>query len=88
MELMFEARERALAMDQGLTVVVLRVNRDGTLAGPPRRKRSSGFSDFDQEALRAIRAVAPFEPLPANLAPDRSVLVLDMTVDFQNPMVR
>jgi len=81
-------RERALAMDQGLTVVVLRVNRDGTLAGPPRRKRSSGFSDFDQEALRAIRAVAPFEPLPANLAPDRSVLVLDMTVDFQNPMVR
>ncbi|MBO6938971.1 MAG: TonB family protein [Deltaproteobacteria bacterium] len=80
--------ERALAMDQGLTVVSLRVRRDGSLAGPPRRKRSSGFSDFDAEALRAIRAVAPFEPLPAELAPERDVLVLDMTIDFQNPMVR
>ncbi len=80
--------ERALAMDQGLTVVSLRVNRDGTLAAPPRRKRSSGFADFDAEALRAIRAVAPFEPLPDELAPNREVLVLDMTIDFQNPMVR
>ena len=81
-------RERALAMDQGLTVVVLRVNRDGTLAAAPRRKRSSGFDDFDREALRAIRSVAPFEPLPSNLVPGREVLQLDMTVDFQNPMIR
>ena len=81
-------RERALAMDQGLTVVSLRVNRDGTLAGPPRRKRSSGFDDFDAAALRAIRAAAPFEPLPDALAPGREVLQLDMTVDFQNPMFR
>ncbi len=81
-------RARMVAMDQGLAVYRLQVTRDGQLAGAPRRLRSSGFADLDAAALEAILAGAPFAPVPTDVAPGRSVLSVDMRVEFSNPMFR
>jgi TonB family protein len=81
-------RARALAMDQGTTVVRLEVRRDGTLAGTPRILRPSGHADLDRAALAAIDAAIPFSPLPADLAPELDRFPLQIPVEFSNPMVR
>ena len=80
-------RARMVAMDQGLSVYRLVVNRQGQLVGRPRRMRSSGFSDMDQAALQAIVQSAPFDAIPAQIAPGATTLSIDMTVEFANPMV-
>lgn len=49
---------------QGTVLVRVQVARDGTLAGEPEVLRSSGFGALDREALRMVRAAAPFAPLP------------------------
>lgn len=52
--------------DQSKRVVCLiTIGRDGRLLGL-RVKRSSGSASADQAALAAVRASAPFRPLPAN----------------------
>ncbi len=79
---------RAVALDQGLAVYRVRVRRNGALVGSPRLLRSSGFTDLDAAARRAIEQSAPFDPLPAQLAPDQDPFGLRMTVTFRNPMVR
>jgi hypothetical protein len=78
---------RALAKDQGVSLFRVEVRRDGSLDGPPRLLRSSGFSDFDAAAITAILRALPFEPLPASLAPEHSRLSLVLPVAFANPMV-
>ncbi|MFT5357010.1 MAG: TonB family protein [Polyangiales bacterium] len=80
-------RARMIAMDQGLVVYRLVVNRRGELASRPRRMRSSGFSDMDQAALQAIVQSAPFGAIPAQIAPGATSLSIDMTVEFANPMI-
>ncbi len=80
-------RARALALDQGTTLLKLWVRRDGSLAAPPRLLRSSGFHDLDQEALAAVRRVVPFSPLPDDLAPGRDRIAILLSVEFSNPMV-
>lgn len=81
-------RERALAMDQGVSIYDVRVRRDGTLARAPRLVRSSGYDDLDRAALAAIRAATPFSPLPDDLAPSLDLLPLRLDIEFSNPMVR
>ncbi len=81
-------RERALAMDQGVSIYDVRVRRDGTLARAPRLVRTSGYDDLDRAALAAIRAATPFSPLPDDLAPDLDMLPLRLPIEFSNPMVR
>jgi TonB family protein len=81
-------RARQLAMDQGLSVHRVRVRRDGTLAASPRLVRSTGFTDLDDAARRAIEAALPFAPLPDDLAPELATLSVDLTIEFVNPMVR
>ena len=80
-------RERMLHMDQGTTVCMVSVRRDGSFAGPPSMIRSSGYGDFDEAALAAIRDAAPFSPIPRGLAPDVEVLEVTMPIRFHNPMV-
>jgi protein TonB len=80
-------RERMLRMDQGTTVCLVMVNRDGSFAEPPEKVISSGHPDLDRAALTAIREAAPFSPIPAGLAPDASVLEITMPIRFHNPMV-
>jgi len=81
-------RERALAMDQGTAIYMIRVNRDGSLRGAPRLVRTSGYGDLDRAALRAIRAATPFSAVPADLAPSVSPIPIRLPVEFSNPMVR
>ncbi len=80
-------RERALAMDQGTTIYMLTVRRDGRLEGT-RLVRSSGFTDLDQAALAAIRQATPFSPVPADLAPTLARIPIRLPVEFSNPMVQ
>lgn len=81
-------RERALRMDQGVSLFAVVVRRDGTLAVAPRLVRSSGFDDLDRAALAAIEAATPFGPLPDDLAPELPELRVRLPVEFSNPMVR
>lgn len=81
-------RARQLARDQGVTVLRVRVRRDGTLAGAIHTLRSSGFADLDRAARAALEASLPFEALPADIAPGRDELRLNIDVEFENPMFR
>lgn len=78
---------RALAKDQGVSLFRVEVRRNGTLSGVPSLLRSSGYRDFDAAAVAAIERAAPFEPLPASLAPEQQVLSLVIPVAFENPMI-
>lgn len=49
---------------EGKARVQVRVNRDGSLASPPRLVASSGYDVLDAEALRMVEAAAPFASLP------------------------
>ncbi|MBX3250318.1 MAG: TonB C-terminal domain-containing protein [Myxococcales bacterium] len=80
-------RERALALDMGLTVYRLALRRDGSMASAPALVRGSGFPDLDRAAETAIRAAAPFDPLPPELARGDGVFSIDLTVRFANPLV-
>lgn len=81
-------RERAIAMDQGTSVYVVVVRRDGTLARAPQLIRSSGFRDLDGAALAAIRRNVPFSPIPDDLVPGRSTIEVRLPIEFSNPMIR
>lgn len=60
-----EARDLEL---EGETLVMIRVHRDGTLAGRPVVAKSSGHPCLDREALRMVTAAAPFAKLPDGYA--------------------
>lgn len=80
---------RALAMDQGVTILTVRVRADGRFDSPPVLLRSSGFSDFDRAAIAAVEAAGPFSPVPADiLGPGRDAFSVRIPVAFSNPMVR
>lgn len=81
-------RDRAVAMDQGTSVYVIVVRRDGSLVRSPRLIRSSGFDDLDGAALAAIRRTVPFSPLPDDLVPGRASIEVRVPIEFSNPMVR
>lgn len=63
---------------QGRLLVEFTVLQDGELEGP-RLVRSSGYPELDQEALRAIRAAAPFAPIPPSLGRSR----IDIVASFE-----
>lgn len=63
----YPAQARRLRLE-GTAVVEVDVARDGTLVGSPVLSRSSGHVMLDEEALRMVRAAAPFAALPAGLA--------------------
>ena len=81
-------RARALAMDQGTSIYMIYVNRDGTLHGRARLVRTSGHPDLDQAALAAIEAATPFSAVPPDLRPDLTRIPIRLPIEFSNPMVR
>ncbi|HVX94450.1 MAG TPA: TonB family protein [Polyangia bacterium] len=74
----------ALRLEQGETVVTFIVRPDGALGEGPRIVKSSGFQEFDAEAVRAVQRAAPFPRRPEG----GSGLSLSMPVTFENPLVR
>ena len=65
---------------EGTALVRVRINRDGSLAAPPRLEGSSRFRVLDVEALRMVEAAAPFAPLP--LEPFRESAEFVIPVSF------
>jgi TonB family protein len=73
----------ALRLEQGEAVVTFMVRPDGALGDGPRIVKSSGFQEFDAEAVKAVLRAAPF-PRRA----DATGMSLSMPVTFENPLVR
>ena len=73
----------ALRLEQGEAVVTFVVRPDGALGEGPRIVKSSGFEEFDAEAVKAVQRAAPF-PRRA----ETSGMSLSMPVTFENPLVR
>jgi len=65
---------------QGTVEVRVIVGRDGQLVGAPEIVRSSGHGALDREALRMVRAAAPFRAMPAS-AGDETVQVV-LPIEF------
>jgi protein TonB len=53
---------------EGICEVLLKVRKDGTLAGPPLVGHSSGHGILDEEAMRMVARAAPFPALPGGYA--------------------
>jgi TonB family protein len=70
--------------EQGDVLVEFTIVADGNVSEVQLRK-SSGFPEFDENVLAAIRKAAPFGPIPRGLG--RSLRVL-APFEFSNPMVR
>jgi TonB family protein len=80
-------RRLALTFEQGEVVVRFTLGPAGsidTLA----IDRSSGFSEFDDAVVTAIRSAAPFGPPPAALATPGHKLQVSAPFVFDNPMIR
>jgi len=73
----------ALRLEQGEAVVTFVVRPDGGLGDGPRIVKSSGFEEFDTEAVKAVQRAAPF-PRRA----ETTGMSLSMPVTFENPLVR
>lgn len=79
-------RALAIRLEQGETVLRFVVQPDGRLADDVRVVKSSGFIEFDQAALDAVRKASPFPPMTreARLGP----LTVNLRVPFSNPVIR
>lgn len=68
----------------GTALVRVRINRDGSLAVPPRLEGSSRFRVLDVEALRVVEASAPFSPLPAEVHRDAVEFVIPVSFSLRS----
>lgn len=65
----------------GVAKVKLAVDRGGRLVGQPSIMESTGHDVLDEEALRVVRAAAPFSPLPDDS--EKDVMVFVIPIDFR-----
>ncbi len=63
---------------EGKLILEFTILEDGEMIGP-RLIHSSGFLELDQEAMRAVRAASPFQPIPASVARNR----IDILASFE-----
>jgi TonB family protein len=68
---------------EGTALVRVRINRDGSLATPPRLEGSSRFRVLDVEALRMVEAAAPFAPLPAEPSRESAEFVIPVSFSLR-----
>jgi protein TonB len=66
---------------EGTAIVAVRVTRSGSLAGSPRLRRSSGSSLLDAEALRMVRASAPYPKHQSTTNPLELVVPVQFSLD-------
>ena len=72
---------RAVAMDQGLTVLAVVLDGGGAVT-QVRVRRSSGFEDLDAAWIAAVRRAGPFGALPEGHSGR-----VTMALESSNPMV-
>ena len=63
---------------EGKLILEFTILEDGEMVGP-RLVHSSGFLELDQEAIRAVRAASPFNPIPASVGRNR----IDILASFE-----
>jgi TonB family protein len=76
-------KQLALRLEQGEAVVRFSVRPDGTLGDGPHLVKSSGFDEFDTEAVKVVLRAAPFPRRP-----ETTGLSFLIPVTFENPLVR
>ncbi len=79
--------ELAAALEQGEVVVSFTLRADGTVADI-RVSRPSGYKEFDDAAVVAVRRAAPFGPVPEVMSGGRDVLRVQAPITFANPLIR
>jgi len=78
-EVVWDYPENALKRGiEGKLLLEFTILANGALDGP-RLVRTSGFADLDEEAIRAVRAAAPFRPIPSHIGRQR----LDIIASFE-----
>jgi TonB family protein len=79
-------KDLALRLEQGQTLLRFVLRSDGRLVEAARIVKSSGFAEFDQAALDAVRQAMPFPamPDPRHAGPR----AFNMLVEFTNPVIR
>ncbi len=79
-------RALAIRLLQGETIVRFVVLPDGKLRDGVHVVKSSGFAEFDQAALEAVRKASPFPPMgdPAGARPQP----VNLPITFSNPVIR
>jgi protein TonB len=78
-EVVWDYPENALKRGiEGKLLLEFTILANGALEGP-RLVRTSGFADLDEEAIRAVRAAAPFRPIPTHIGRQR----LDIIASFE-----
>jgi len=81
-------RSLAVSFDQGEVVVAFSLrNTDGTLVDV-QVTTSSGYAEFDDAVVAAIRSAAPFGPIPTELQTARGALRVSAPFAFENPIIR
>jgi TonB family protein len=76
-------RKLLVRLEQGESVVTFSVHADGTLGERPRIIKSSGFKEFDAEAVDVVLRAAPF-----GRRAEKGDLTISLPVTFENPVVR
>ncbi|HVZ71448.1 MAG TPA: TonB family protein [Polyangia bacterium] len=76
-------RQLLVHLEQGETVVTFVVHDDGTLGARPHVVKSSGFPEFDSEAVDVVVRAAPF-----GRRAEKGDLTISLPVTFENPVVR
>jgi TonB family protein len=77
----------ALALEQGEVVVAFTLFANGSI-GDLRVLKSSGFDEFDDELTRALRAAAPFGPVPVSLRGRSDRVGVTAPYKFSSPLIR
>lgn len=77
-------KDLELKMEQGEVIIRFTLNADGQI-GDAAIYRSSGYLNFDNNVLRAVKKAAPFDPIPSGL---RAPLKILAPFEFSNPLIR
>jgi TonB family protein len=76
-------RNLLLHLEQGEAVVTFAVRPDGSVVARPKLVKSSGFHEFDVEAVEVVLRAAPF-----GRRTDNTDMTFQVPVTFENPVVR
>ena len=76
-----------LDLRSGRVIAAMVVRADGEISSVT-VTTSSGFDGFDQELVRALRAIGPLDPVPASLLAHARALRVIIPYTFRNPMIR
>ena len=67
---------------EGEVTVLIKLRKDGSLACAPRIAKTSGHKCLDNEALRMVKAAAPFEALPTGYTDDTAEFTIPVRFEL------